>query len=1657
MRFVTIKSWLAALLVLVLVGCGGGSSGDAGTPVLPATGSGSGGGGTTTGSATVSVALSSSTVTAASPATVTVTVRAANGNPIAGTVVDLQMTRGSLGVLSVSSVTTDASGTATATLSAAEGGASGGDEVVAVAKLGTTTVQSSAGFTVEGSVPTVGLTITSTTLRASTGAAVLNAVVKDAAGNVVTDTLVAFSAASGNVVLGSPSAKTDSSGVASVVVSVAAPNITAADTLTASATVGATSVQSSLVVQVLADVASLTVTTSQSVITAAVPSTVTVQVLDASGQPAGAGVTVGAKSAFGLTAFDAATAVTNAAGVAQFVATPLSASSNGADQIVVSATVSGVVVSAQAVVTVSATPSATVVSVGISPSTLTSATPAVVSVAVRDARGIGVPGVVVDLSTVRGGLATLSVSSVVTGAAGTAEAQLTAVSGAKGGADQVVGRVSVGTASIQGSAGFTVAGTSASVTLTASSTTLRASTGSATFSALVKDAAGNVVPNVAVSFVSTNGRVLLNAASAVTNASGVASVVGSIADPSLTAAETLVATATIGSSSVQGTVVVQLLSDIPSLKLVLSNSNVSVSSPALLTITVKDAAGNPASAGTIVSLSSVYGLSAFDATTVATNASGIAQAFVTPKSASSNGADQIVATAVVTGVTARDQTVVQILSTTPTSVALALSSGTVTAASPATVTVTVRDARGNPISGTVVDLSTVRGNLAQLSVASVATDSNGNATATLSAASGGVSGADQVIGAVRGGAAATQASASFTVSVSAPTLNLSISPSDTLRASTGTATLSALVKDLNGNPVPNLQVSFGSIGGKVSLGAQSAKTNGSGVAAVTVGVADAALTAADTLTASASVGGLPVQASLVVQLLGDTPSLTITSSNSNVTAAQPATLSILVKDAAGQPVGFGTIVQVSSLYGLSTLDAATVATNAGGIAQVIVTPKSASSNGADQIVASATVGGVTVTKQTVVQVSSTILTAPPLLQLALSSTSISSASPATVTATLTDGKGQPAPGEVVTFTVVRGLAKTNIGTALTDASGNAVVILSPASSTVAGADEVSATATYAGTQLQSTKGFQILATNVTLTSFTSAVPSVGAYGQTTLTLGISGASAGSPVNISVTSACVLQGKATLSPSTFTATSASVDLQFKDNGCGALQAEDKLQAAIVGGSSAAIALSLPIAVPTEASVAFISASPEIIYVRGSGFTETSTLIFEVRDRAGNPLQGRSVRLDLLTKTGNLLIEGGAGPVTQVSDATGRVSVRVNSGTMPTPVRVSATLVTSPSIATVSSNLSVGVGLPSQLNFSMSQQTINIEGMNIDGTPNTYKIIASDRNGNPVPTATSINFVTEGGQIEAVAQTSTTPVVPTPGVGTGLSTAVARFQSSDPRPADGRITVTAYALGEESFIDQNGNNIYDSGEPFQDLGNLFKDRLFDGAYDAAVDEYIPTNIANGLACLSPAASGSGATPATNALLALDTSIPSVTTTCDRVWSGAGQVYVRRAVETVLSTSRARALWGSKSGLDATCSAITLQTGPQTINTDTFTLVAGDTWYTGGAGVLSTGLPFIVADANTFPTVSAAGAIGRLNPMAAGTVVSASTSTSGLTVTVGGGSPVPSTPEATAAGIGVEFSKDNPPSQGLVFVKFRSPSGLETSYAITVVRGARPTACP
>jgi hypothetical protein len=111
--------------------------------------------------------------------------------------------------------------------------------------------------------------------------------------------------------------------------------------------------------------------------------------------------------------------------------------------------------------------------------------------------------------------------------------------------------------------------------------------------------------------------------------------------------------------------------------------------------------------------------------------------------------------------------------------------------------------------------------------------------------------------------------------------------------------------------------------------------------------------------------------------------------------------------------------------------------------------------------------------------------------------------------------------------------------------------------------------------------------------------------------------------------------------------------------------------------------------------------------------------------------------------------------------------------------------------------VSTGRADENSFSLSIETFNPEAYNIDGVTVGVTIRAADHFNNPVPDGTAISFRTEGGSI---GQSCTT---------TDGACSV-NWVSQAPRPSDGRVTILAFAIGNESFTDLNGNGYYDDGD-------------------------------------------------------------------------------------------------------------------------------------------------------------------------------------------------------------------------------------------------------
>lgn len=145
-----------------------------------------------------------------------------------------------------------------------------------------------------------------------------------------------------------------------------------------------------------------------------------------------------------------------------------------------------------------------------------------------------------------------------------------------------------------------------------------------------------------------------------------------------------------------------------------------------------------------------------------------------------------------------------------------------------TVTVTVTDANGNPVAGEPVSLAA--SGAATLARTSLTTGADGTASTLVTASK--TAGKETITATdtgdnVQGAATLTEnAGPAASVAVSVPNQNLFDDGSSTVA-------VSAVVKDANGNPVPNEQVSFSAASGLVSLNPATATTDATGTATTT--------------------------------------------------------------------------------------------------------------------------------------------------------------------------------------------------------------------------------------------------------------------------------------------------------------------------------------------------------------------------------------------------------------------------------------------------------------------------------------------------------------------------------------------------------------------------------------------------------------------------------------------------------------------------------------------------------------------------------------------------------------------------------------------------------------------------------------------------------
>jgi hypothetical protein len=327
-----------------------------------------------------------------------------------------------------------------------------------------------------------------------------------------------------------------------------------------------------------------------------------------------------------------------------------------------------------------------------------------------------------------------------------------------------------------------------------------------------------------------------------------------------------------------------------------------------------------------------------------------------------------------------------------------------------TITVTLKDAAGNPLSGRVVTLSlTGSGTLTQ---PSAATNAAGETTATLTSS---VSGSRTVSIATPTEVSALQTSVSFHSGlVDASQSSFTLSTASALVAD-GVATLilTATLKDSLGNPVSGESVTFASTGSGNQITQPSSTTDAFGQAS---GSLKSTVAEIKTLTLTAPSGlaipaltrthtFVPGAASASTSTLSASPSSGLTADGSG-----SATLTVTVRDAQGNPIpsqsvilstSGGSLVQPSVTTNAQGQTTGSLSSTESGTKTVSITSPASLSSLSTQVSFGA---GLVDPSRSLIQVS------------AASGTLADGTATVNLTAVLKDSNDNPVPGQVVSFT-----------------------------------------------------------------------------------------------------------------------------------------------------------------------------------------------------------------------------------------------------------------------------------------------------------------------------------------------------------------------------------------------------------------------------------------------------------------------------------------------------------------------------------------------------------------------------------------------------------------------------------------------------------------
>jgi hypothetical protein len=917
----------------------------------------------------------------------------------------------------------------------------------------------------------------------------LQATVKDSFNNPVSGATVTFAApnsgASGTFVGGVSTTMTNASGVATAAVFTA--NTTAGGPYTVTASVSGVASPASFSLTNLAGAAVTIAATTGTPQSASISTAFAVQlqatVKDSFGNPV-SGVTVTftapGSGASGTFAGGVNTATTNASGIA--TAPVFTANATAGGPYAVTASALGVASPANFSLTNVGNPPANIAATAGTPqsATINTAFAAQLQVTVTDSGNNPVSGVTVTFAAPGSGASGTfagGVNTATTNASGVATSVIFTANSVAGGPYTVSATVS-GVASPANFSLTNLTGAAASITATAG-TPQSATVGAAyatQFQATVKDAGGNPVNGVTVTFAApgsgASGTFAGGVNTATTNALGVATA--AVFTANTTAGAYIVTASVAGVASPANFSLTNLAGTAASIAATAGtpqNATVNTAFAAQLQATVKDSLNNPVSGVTVTFTapgSGASGTFAGGVNTATTNASGIATASAFTANSVAGGPYTV--TASVSGVASPANFSLNNLAGSAASLAATAGtpqSATVNTAFTTLLQATVKDSFNNPVSGVTVTFtaptSGASGTFAG-GVNTATTNSSGVATSAVFTANS-TAGAYTVTASVS--SVANPANFSLTnLAGAAASMTATAGTPQSATVSTAFAVqLQAAVKDSLNNPVSGLTVTFtaptSGPSGTFAGGINTATTNASGLATAPVFTANSA-TGTYTVTASATGSSAPANFSLTN--LGNPPANIAatagTPQSATVNTAFATQLQVTVTDSGNNPVAGVTVTFNAPSSGASGTFAGSVntaTTNASGVA---TSPVFTANSTAGAYTAMASVSGIsTPANFSLTNLAGTAASITATAGTPQSAT-VGTAFATQLQATVTDSFNNPVSGVTLTFTAPSSGASGTFGggvnAATTNASGVATAPVFTANSVAGGPYTVTA-------------------------------------------------------------------------------------------------------------------------------------------------------------------------------------------------------------------------------------------------------------------------------------------------------------------------------------------------------------------------------------------------------------------------------------------------------------------------------------------------------------------------------------------------------------------------------------------------------------------------